>query len=126
MIFETLKDKYGLSESEVKILCDSMMQNLGLSATTAAVNGSLEKSDVEPISVHQVYALVSGLCKDMFEEHINEIAPQIAKDKVLLNSFVSDHWQADKLRNQEIKRLRSLAEDIALYEKEQKKRKDTN
>ncbi|MND11565.1 hypothetical protein D3C87_351630 [compost metagenome] len=107
MDFSILVKKYGITDSQIDSVMSCMMEGADLTDT-------IRRSGLN-LGQEQMFAIATFISKSFFGEPIDTIAPAMLLERMEIASMNSEAAKAKINREKEIKRLRSIEEDLMLY-----------
>lgn len=105
MKIEEIQCKYSLTTSDINSITNCMLQNLGLEETMSAISNKL--------TAEKVFAVASLISKSIFNSPIDEICPKMTLQRISINESKKALIDNSKFINSEVKKLRSINEDIS-------------
>lgn len=112
MNIESLQEKYSISSSEINKITTLMLENKSIDC--------LHKELGEKFTKEQIFVIASSISRCVFEAPVDEICPQLALDRIVMNENKYGRLTYEKMAHRELKKLKMINEDLMLLKFELK------
>lgn len=105
-----LKEKYSFNEEDINSLSKMIAEERTLEQISYAFGNR--------VTPEQVFIAVGIIVSEMYDSTIEEMCPHILKERSRMNETKRKHWSREKREANLLAGLKSISEDLALYESE--------
>ena len=105
-----LKEKYGLTETDINNLSSWLVEGRSLEEICFHLGDKL--------TVEQIFVVSSVITREMYGLRLNEMCPELIAERASMNSSLYEQWQKKKDSHKLMSILHEVSEDLMLFELE--------